>query len=455
MSNNPIYAANWPGDPSGFPGCGVWDNTNPWFNAIIANTKLAGGPACDVNPDQSVFMADGQPGNPNQWLANTRQSALEARNQVVKFAKRRDFLLGRVREVKNILRVLDGEIPCRPDTPGEHICERAGDDPKNCSDEEPVTYSDEIACAGLLPCPDATLCPSGCGSGVLETFRTATRTAGAIDKLVDFLCGPAAELIRARIELMVGPDDSGLPFQAIYGWRDESDDDAELEAGKWHIVKVEMRIPGRCDTACGKSQTMGSDPNWPTISKEMRNWVQQCYYLRNTEGVVKARVTRWDEDKSASDPIAFPNGVPLWQFRSNNIERPLDPLLHPTEHNPDMLESVCSPDALLDPTANSALRVLGDSGLSDRVRANYRGAFIMNRRITSSDRSTDPTLGRENESCWNLANGLLSTGVVKETCGAYFWHGGYKAWYEDGTSLGDDEGYFRGMGVKFVPCRPF
>ncbi|HQP10305.1 MAG TPA: hypothetical protein PKV41_02840, partial [Candidatus Omnitrophota bacterium] len=376
--------------------------------------------ACDVNPNTDIAE------NPSQWRANTAQSALEAENQVVKFAKRRDFLSGRVTEVENIIRILDGESPCVPDDPEGHICETAGDEPKNCSSEEPIAQM--VPCAGAEPCPSETMCPSGCDAGVTESYPMYR--AGAIDKFVDFLCGPAADLIRARIDPPEDLSQEGLPFHAIYGWRDEPKDvTADPYSGKWHIVKVEARIPGMCDSACGVTQAVDSDPTWPRVETETSSWgLRRCYYLTNTDGVVKFRVTRFDQDKT-SNPILFPNGIPIWRFKSNNPLRMLDPFVH----NPSDLTALCDRDKVM----------LPGEGPADVV-AKYKGAFMLN--------SYDVVADANAEECWDLAHALLSVGAVNETCAQYYWHGS-----ERGDDWDDEEvtGANPGMGLRFVPCQPF
>jgi len=309
-----------------------WVPGNAWYDAIVINVISAGGPRCDL-------AAGG-------WLDQTRQSAIEATNQVTKFQKRRDFLDGRVNEAKAIIAILDE----------------------------------------------------------------------AIDEFDTFLNDYAAALIALRQSLVVA-DLEGRPYQFIYGWQD-AEPDPGLGRGKWHIVKSEARIPGRCDTACGGAlapggpQTLGSDPQWPSIGTDTHNLgTKRCYFIQNERGVVKFRATRYDED-APSGLMVFPNGVPIWQARYSNPNRPQD------AYNATELSGAC--------TAGMIRTLPGPNpdGVADQTTA-YQGAFIMNQ-ITGG-----------NAACWQLATQLLSTGVVSETCAEYYW----------GPA---------GMDFKFVDCvEPF
>ena len=376
---SPVACLGLPGGypwPAGALDCTGWVEGNVWYDAIVANAMIAGGPSCDLSWDADFLITDG-------WLYSTEQSIREAKNQVAKFEKRRDFLYWRLKEAQNILSIF-GE-----DTDGD-----------------------------------------------------GTTDTGIIEKLETFLRGPAADLIQARIDYAPPSGETGLPYQAIYGWRNEDEvlPSGGTRRGKWHIVKVEARVPGACDDRCSWSQT-SRDPAWPRIRTYTKSWgTKRCYELVNTEGSVKFRTTRWDEDKSAKScaglspcpvdctdcggssvatyhPVMrFPNGEPIWSFKGNHPLRPLSTSLY----NPDLLDGVC---------ASSTLTELPGSMTPTTI---YMGAFMLNR--FNMDGGPE-----NNEQCWNLAHGLLSSGVFNETCARYYWHGGTNT----------------GMGIEFVECEEF
>ncbi|MCK5259955.1 MAG: hypothetical protein KAJ70_02740 [Candidatus Omnitrophica bacterium] len=377
------------GPPAGFaPGdCDAVTNQPlaPWDSDITVNVLVAGGPSCDLIA--------------GQWLHSTRQSVIEAVNQVAKFTKRRDFLGWRLTEAENILSIFH--------------------------------YGEDSNRNGLLdPWEDID------GDAVLDT--------GIIPKLDEFLDIPTVALINARINYAPVSGDSGLPYQAIYGWRDENEVvGAVTVRGKWHIVKVEARVPGMCDNRCSASQS-SPDPGWPRIKTYTKNWgTKRCYELVSISGSVKFRTTRWDEDKSgkpcaglAPCPAAcsdcglastatyrpvmrFPNGVPIWSFKGSHPLRPLDL----TAYNPDQLDLVCAPHTIsLLPGTLAATDI-------------YEGAFIMNDR----SRTPGPYATYIADPCWDFVHGFLASGVVNETCAQYYWKGG---------SL-------PGMGLRFVRCEEF
>jgi len=233
---------------------------------------------------------------------------------------------------------------------------------------------------------------------IIEIFEKA------VEMFDMFLSGPAADLIRARQDFI--PNEDGLPYDAIYGWRGkDSVPGSGLADGKWHIVKVEGRLPGNCDNACDINQT-GPNLEWPKIETSTYAWgTRRQYDLINLEGSTKFRAIRYDED-SPSNSLLFPNGVPIWQFRGGHPKRPQD-----GTYDPANLETAC---------VLSTITKLPD-GITDTNI--YDGAFM------TTWRSDDPV-------CWDLAHGLLSQGVVSETCATYFWTGSR-------------------MDFRFVDCREF
>ena len=220
-----------------------------------------------------------------------------------------------------------------------------------------------------------------------------------IDRLKNFLEGPAAALIQARIAWASG----GLPYSVIYGWQSEPTRGATR--GLWHLVRVEGRIPGKCDNACNENQT--ADTEWPRVITKNTSWgLRRCYELTNTEGAVKMRVTRWDENRLSNAPILFPNGMPIWSFRS-----------HPSRH-PNNDGSEFSNNPFLCPPISDPGNI-------------YEGAFILN------SASLD---GATYNNCRNKANDLLDNyGVATQTCARYYFH----------------EGRTSGLGFQFVPCNNF
>lgn len=256
-------------------------------------------------------------------------------------------------------------------------------------------------------------------------------------KFNDFLAcpaGPACRLIQARINNTNQAQASGLPYQVIYGWQDESTTDTPI--GRWHIVKVDARVPKKCENTCGVGGS--SDPLFPWVRTYSKGFLKstRCYEMTDTDGMVKVRVTRFDESKGS--PILFPNGVPLWEFRYDHPDRPAGDSEDPgNPYNLVGLDSSCR---------TSTIRQLPDGPATDI----YLGAFIMNERLEPSPDPPTCFLGCAGNSacqaaclgnveCWNRALSILTRGVTTDTCAKYYWH----------------EGMNNGMGFKFVPCPNF
>ena len=251
--------------------------------------------------------------------------------------------------------------------------------------------------------------------------------------------GPACLLIQARIDYTAQAQAPGLPYQVIYGWQDEPDEGQPPGSGRWHIVKVDARVPKRCEGYCGVGGS--SDPsNFPWVRTYSKGFLKskRCYEMTDTEGMVKARVTRFDESRGSS--ILFPNGVPLWEFRYGHPDRPAgDPEDMSNLYNLVGLDTTCRTSMVADPP-----------GLPPGPTNVYSGAFIMNERL---EPSTDQVqcfsdcsgnlaceavcLG--NVECWDGVLNILTRGVTTDTCANYYWH--------DNTNAG--------MGFKFVSCPNF
>ncbi len=166
----------------------------------------------------------------------------------------------------------------------------------------------------------------------------------------------------------------------------------------------------RCQSACGVSQAIGSDPPFPWVRTTQPNALQRCYTLEGREGVVKMRVARWDE--SGTFPvIRLPGGAEIWQPRFFRPDRP----------TPGPSGSFVSLNAeIWSECMNSMAPNRGAS--SAAVGSDYGGAFILNKQM-------------ENTDCWNLMHRLLASGVVTETCAQYY--------------VNDTAGF------RFVPCQEF
>ncbi len=223
----------------------------------------------------------------------------------------------------------------------------------------------------------------------------------------DFLGQPITDLIAERDHYESDPP--ALPRFAVYGWR--SDNSGGQRPG-WHIVKVETHIPTRCNDACDVSQTGPAE--WPRIKTWTERWgTKRCYELVNTDGVVKIRVSRYDEQGSSGKLLRFPNGMPIWQFRFTDPRRPF---------YAGNLDTLCGNLALDDPPAE--LLPIG-------VKDIYKGAFLMNKRST---------INPNNAACWDYVHRLLASGVMTETCAQYYYHSSPQ----------------EALGLKFVPCtQPF
>ncbi len=225
-----------------------------------------------------------------------------------------------------------------------------------------------------------------------------------------FLTGPAQGLIDACKAWGNIYPPATTSF-AIYAWQDLPKDVYNTIRGDWHVVKVEVRTPGRCNAACGTDR-------WPYIDTYTKSWgMKRCYELKEWTGRVKARVIRYDEDTVGSR-ILFPDGTLLWKPQYYHPEG--------SDQDPTDLELTCA--IMIDPNIAAQTWEWG-----------WRSAFMVNQTPTAS--ATPPRGSPEYLDCWNfLHESLLRYGYSTATCAQYFLGGG--------SGYSGDQG-FR---VRFVEC---
>jgi hypothetical protein len=248
-------------------------------------------------------------------------------------------------------------------------------------------------CKGL---PGIAIAPNCTNFSIGNPFYDAIVTQRNI--LAATSGGPIADLICARVDYT--NHTNKLSNFAIYGWKDPDKGGLRRSGpnpngGYWHIVRVEAFIPKRCYKRCLIDQF----PEVHTYIKwefEFYGPDQfQCYEMRRTEGLVIARVTRYDEDRTSPGAF-FANTQRLWNFRFTNPTAIPGPSASTAG-----LEAACAPPAAW------------TDGTSTATKGLLENAFIINDNPTK-----DPTTFKD-DTCWNKANDLLDLGVQTTTCAKY------------------------------------
>lgn len=329
------------------------------------------------------------PGGDETFLGKVKQAALVAQNQVAKFEHRKKFLKNRLDEFEGIA----------------------------------INFAQaEKKIADFLDC---TICTEDdVGDDPADPLCIKGKPKGA-----------ACALIQDRIDF---EEKEGLPYQAIYGWRSDITEE-QRNNGKqerWHLVRVDARVPGRCDRACHDEGQRKRNKNkkFPWVEGSSHGFLGSkiCYTLVDREGIVKVRVTRWDEDPGVG--ASFANGKRLW---------------NPKFSHPAKEDAKTGSGGLLGSCEPFFLRQYPPPNNKEIPWAPFDGAFLMNERIERDlyDLTEIPEeeryLYRTNEACWDAAENLLSQGVMSETCAKYFWH------------FDNSAGKHAGMSLKFIKCKDF
>ncbi|MCD4780102.1 MAG: hypothetical protein K8S27_06080 [Candidatus Omnitrophica bacterium] len=245
--------------------------------------------------------------------------------------------------------------------------------------------------------------------------------ARAYQEFSEYLNDVAQDFIKYYIDLATG-DERALPYHVIYGWQGDPPDPTDpTSQGLWHIVRVDARTPGRCDAACASNQR--SYRAFPRVRTYGKDWgMTRCYELVDERGVIKMRVSRYDQGRQSRD-IYFADGeTKIWNFRIINTRQL--PVIDPNDFN--MMENSCQDVA----QPNNPNSYAGPGFL-------YGDAFMLWRYIRIGDDPSDPTL--DNTLCWDYATKFLAKGVETEACMEYYYHYGMN----------------KGMGMKFIQCLSF
>ncbi len=190
-----------------------------------------------------------------------------------------------------------------------------------------------------------------------------------------------------------------LESSVIYGWQGKSG--AGGLRGRVHLVKLEADLPKRCDAwsaengglpaACGTSK-------FPWIKTAKKGLFKRCYTLTDTDGCVRVRVSRFDEN--ASGTVGFASGITrLWQFFGQ----------HPNASDADAL------------VKQVRLKCFGYDHImmeDGTILYTVPDSFMISRTVDSALSSADYT-----QECRAAAAELIQKGFVTETCAKYYLDG--------------------------------
>ncbi len=355
---------SWAGSCGGFVSWGCSDKT--YFNAVTDALVTAKGSCSDTVYKKVI-----------------EDSAKEAKVQVTKFKKRLDFLQGRY--------------------------------------DEAMALSNDIT----NPLFDSSK-PDGILTTAIKKLTIFLDNDTPMDDTLASIDSPAERLIDARMKY-IDKITGDLPSFGIYVWQDKDHSTANplgekrwgTENGYWHAVKVEARIPRRCTGDCIATE-------WPKVFSKTSGGgflkkTKICYTLINLEGITKARVIRYDQDKDLRGLFFAGGRAKIWESR----------LSHPKETtaaDPTSIREVCK--LLIDEDLRQWLWTVPEPGEDDDRR--HLGAAFMLNKVPNFDSDKPEDIAYNN--CWRkIHKDLLAHGIQSEACAQYYFAGD-------------------GFRVKFVPC---
>jgi len=325
------------------------------------------------------------------FMPAVQNSETQAYNQVEKFKYRLWFLSNRVREAEYVYQTVhDPYVQLEAFLDNDTPYDLGGDGILGTDDENPNGIICDVC--ELPPEPE--------------------------DNLFD---SPSEGLVWQRAHLDRDAN-SSLPSTVIYVWEDPP---LPTRTGLRHAVKVEARLPKRCNNACVATR-------WPYVKTESHT-VERCYKLAATTGRVKVRTIRFDEERDSTSTMRFPDGTAIWQIMSRHPKAG-----SPSETALDGTMATCQPfmDEILrmypwgDPSAGA--NSLGYSFMLDFVPTTTTP-------VCPAPPAPCPEEILYNQ-CWRAVHfNMLEFGVVSETCAQYYFAGGDAAGPE-------------GFKMQFVPC---
>ncbi len=207
-----------------------------------------------------------------------------------------------------------------------------------------------------------------------------------------------------------------MPNFLVYGWQSPVDPKDPSGAQHWHMVRSEGMGPGKCLSSGKCEYGTGNRDNLPHIETDTGGflWTRQHSELKDYDGRVLMRVTRWDEERQAE--TKFNNTVPVWNFHFGN---PASGGVPPASAA-DL--AACQGQGL--GIAGNYILNSGDPADKQKLKQ----AFMLNLNPVST--GVHPTAN-----CWATVDALLSQGTKTTICAAY-----------TGNRSTNH------MEVKFVPC---
>ena len=398
------------------------DGPPPWHDAAADASATAGG-SCVTDPN---------------FLPYVIQSVGEAKVQVEKMRTRFEFLKNLLQDAVNIsyspddLRFANFDQAGLVTTPSILVAGNPNPTPIGGVLAEAVNKLTKFLDNGTPFYPEQVAGPCDIPHPCLD--NTKLFHAVTNPRIQD---SPVERLIDARMRIAKDTSTSHLPAVAVYAWRDDPKPGQPLQ-GRWHVVKVEVRMPRRCNDACGAvepdwqpvwpSWPYGPngasipDPLWPRVRTFTQTMgLRRCYELVDTTGIVKARVTRYDEDKSWN-PLKFADGTPIWKIRFSHPASksvPATELLQPVLSGPDD-GSNC-----LDQAESSFVNTINcDPSRTPNCLYPWGDAFMLNKRPNYA--APDGSAAAKYANCWDTVHKKLENGVVSESCAMYYFSDGMK-----------------------------
>lgn len=205
-----------------------------------------------------------------------------------------------------------------------------------------------------------------------------------------------------------GKEDQDISNFIIYGWKTYPDNRTDDDEGRWHVARVEGVIPKRCGNSsyCNTNRIP-----WLKTSTKGFLATKRCYYLRDYQGRVAIRSTRWDQSNNNED-IKLPGGAKLWKFRMSK----------PGAEDISADFSICHK---LDPylfNENEASDVAKEAFMINRYPTLKSFCHLFDedksRRVEKVRRACEWA-----QQCWKKSEAVLANGIQTTSCAEYFWDG--------------------------------
>lgn len=158
-------------------------------------------------------------------------------------------------------------------------------------------------------------------ANVIGTLSGACNMSGSFEQRLACFQGDGsvadiwAKFQAAKNETLTAP--ANLGPSVIYGWKSAPVAGMDPSLASDHLIRVDVALPKRCgwweDARGGIDKSCGTN-KFPWVKTKKKGSFKRCYFITDTDGCVKVRISRYDSDSTNSGVNGFGGLAKIWKF---------------------------------------------------------------------------------------------------------------------------------------------